>query len=475
MLDKILIISILLVLPIVAQTQEVAERQLDNNSISIYDNDLLPADFHSGRREELRKRMKSNSVAIFLAAPVRNRSNDVNFEYHQNPNFYYFTGLNEPHAMIMIFKEPTEVNGRFIKEVVFMQEKDPETEIWDGKRYGTSGATMILGLDMALENKVFHEMELDLDQFDEIYVQNIHDDIRDVPFKNGDLFDLKAKLDVKLNKVKSKQENGQLSLWCAELREIKTDEELNLLKKAIAITCEAQREIMRALNPSMTEYQAEAVVEYIFKSNGAEYPGFPSILGSGENSCILHYTASRRPMNKNDLLVCDIGAEYHGYTADVTRTLPANGKYSYEQETIYKVVLEAQQAGIDVCKKGKNFWDPNIAATTVLSQRMKELGIIKNSSELRRYFMHGTSHYLGLDVHDVGRYGKLEPGQVITVEPGIYIPQGSPCDQKWWNIGVRIEDDILITNGKPVNLSGCVPREVEDIETLMLEKSRFND
>ena len=148
---------------------------------------------------------------------------------------------------------------------------------------------MILGLDMALENKVFHEMELDLDQFDEIYVQNIHDDIRDVPFKNGDLFDLKAKLDVKLNKVKSKQKNGQLSLWCAELREIKTDEELNLLKKAITITCEAQREIMRALNPSMTEYQAEAVVEYIFKANGAEYPGFPSILGSGENSCILHY------------------------------------------------------------------------------------------------------------------------------------------------------------------------------------------
>ena len=215
--------------------------------------------------------MKSNSVAVFLAAPVRNRSNDVNFEYHQNPNFYYFTGLNEPHAMIMIFKEPTEVNGRFVKEVVFMQEKDPETEIWDGKRYGTSGATMILGLDMALENKVFHEMELDLDQFDEIYVQNIHDDIRDVPFKNGDLFDLKAKLDVKLNKVKSKQKNGQLSLWCAELREIKTDEELNLLKKAITITCEAQREIMRALNPSMTEYQAEAVVEYIFKANGAEY------------------------------------------------------------------------------------------------------------------------------------------------------------------------------------------------------------
>ena len=178
---------------------------------------------------------------------------------------------------------------------------------------------------------------------------------------------------------------------------------------------------------------------------------------------------------KNDLLVCDIGAEYHGYTADVTRTLPANEKYSYEQATIYNIVLEAQQAGIDVCKPGNKFWDPNIAATTVLSQRMKELGIIKNASELRRYFMHGTSHYLGLDVHDVGGYGPLEKNQVITVEPGIYIPEGSPCDKKWWNIGVRIEDDILITDGDPINMSGCVPRKIEEIESLMGEKSRFTE
>ena len=474
MLWRIIVILGVLMCFFTGRAQEVPERKIENtNAITIYDQDLLSAEFHAGRRDQLRKRMADNSVAIFLAAPVRNRSNDVNFEYHQNPNFYYFTGLNEPHALVMIFKNPTVVEGREVSEVVFMQEKDPETEIWDGKRYGTSGAQMILGLEMAKENKSLHELDLDLDQFDEVYVQKIHDDIRDVPFKNGDLFDLKSKLEVKLDKVKSKQQNNKLNLWCAELREIKTEEELVLLRKAIDITCDAQREIMRALNPSMKEYQAEALVEYIFKDNGAEYPGFPSILGSGENSCILHYTSSRRPMSKNDLLVCDIGAEYHGYTADVTRTLPANGKYSYEQGTIDKIVLEAQQAGIDICKEGKNFWDPNIAATTVLSQRMRELGIIKNASELRRYFMHGTSHYLGLDVHDVGRYGKLEAGQVITVEPGLYIPEGPPCDQKWWNIGVRIEDDILITKGDPVNLSGCVPRKAKDIETLMLEKSRF--
>ncbi|MDG2331630.1 MAG: aminopeptidase P N-terminal domain-containing protein [Flavobacteriales bacterium] len=456
--------------------QEIpAQKKLKSDVITIYDQDLLTATFHSERRQELRKRMAPNSVAIFLANPIRNRSNDINFEYHQDPNFYYFTGLNEPHALILIFKSPTKIDGKLVDEVVFMQEKDPETEVWDGKRYGTVGAQMILGIDLAKENQSFHKTKIDLNNFTSVYAGKIHNDIRDVPFKNGDLFDLRDKLLVKLDKVKEKQRNSELTMWCAELREKKTKEEMYLLEKAISITCDAQKEIMRALNPEMKEYQAEALVEFVFKNSGAEYPGFPSILGSGENSCILHYTSSRKPMMKNDLLVCDIGAEYHGYTADVTRTLPASGKFSYEQKTIYRIVLEAQQAGIDVCLDGNNFWDPNIAATTVLSQRMKELGIIHNSSELRRYFMHGTSHYLGLDVHDVGRYGKLEDKQVITVEPGIYIPEGSPCDKKWWNIGVRIEDDILITTGEPVNLSECAPRTVEAIEALMLEKSKFNN
>lgn len=476
-MKKIVLILLVVATTIVSNGQELDSKQTSNDLITVYDQDLLSADFHAGRRDSLRNRMADNSVAIFLASPIRNRSNDVNFEYHQDPNFYYFTGLNEPHALIMIFKDSTVIGDKKVSEIIYMQERDASSEVWDGKRYGTKGAQLILGLNEARENKEFHDLKLKLDQFDEIYVPPLFDDVRDGTFDKGDLYSLKSKLELRLDQLKDrdKVKTGQLVSWCAELREKKTPEEMKLLTKAIEITCEAQKELMKALNPEMKEYQAEALVEYIFKDGGAEYPGFPSILGSGENSCILHYTTSRRPMMKNDLLVCDIGAEYHGYTADVTRTLPANGKYSYEQATIYNIVLEAQQAGIDVCKEGKNFWDPNIAATTVLSQRMKELGIIKNSSELRRYFMHGTSHYLGLDVHDVGRYGKLEPGQVITVEPGIYIPEGSPCDKKWWNIGVRIEDDILITTGTPVNLSGCAPRKIEEIEALMAESSRFGN
>ncbi len=447
--------------------------ELASDLITVYDQDLLPPEFHSGRREELRRRMADNSVAIFMANPVRNRSNDVNFEYHQDPNFYYFTGLNEPHAMVLIFKNPVEIDGEKVSEIIYMQERDPDSEVWDGKRYGTKGAELILKLEEAKQGNEFHSLDLDFDQFDEVYVAGMPDDVRDFPFNNGDLYSLKSSLDMKLQPLGDKVSGKKLNLWCAELREKKTKEEMALLTRAIEITCDAQKELMKALNPDMKEYQAEALVEFIFKNNGAEYPGFPSILGSGENSCILHYTSSRKPLMKNDLLVCDIGAEYHGYTADVTRTLPANGKYSYEQATIYNIVLEAQQAGIDACKEGNKFWDPNIAATTVLSQRLKELGIIKNASELRRYFMHGTSHYLGLDVHDVGRYGNLEAGQVITVEPGIYIPAGSPCDKKWWNIGVRIEDDILITKDAPVNLSGCAPRSIEEIELLMQEESTF--
>jgi len=253
----------------------------------------------------------------------------------------------------------------------------------------------------------------------------------------------------------------------AQLREIKSEEELVLLRKAISITCDAQNELMKVLKPGMKEYQAEAVVEAVFKLNGAEYPGYPSIIGAEENSCILHYTSNRKTMKGKHLLLSDVGAEYHGYTADVTRTVPVDGKYSKEEKIIYDIVLEAQEKAIAECRPGNPFYITNTIATTVISQRLQELGIIKSPFEIRRYFMHGTSHYLGLDVHDPGTMGNFQPNTVITVEPGIYIKEGSPCDPKWWNIGIRIEDDILITNSDPENLSGCVPRTTKEIELVM--------
>jgi Xaa-Pro aminopeptidase len=242
-----------------------------------------------------------------------------------------------------------------------------------------------------------------------------------------------------------------------------------VLRKAIEITCDAHLELMKALEPGMKEFQAQAIVEFGFTFNGSEYTGYPSIVGGGENSCILHYVSNRKKLNNPDFLVIDAGAEYHGYTADVTRTLPVSGKFSEEQKLIYNIVLEAQLAGIKACKEGNPFRDTHTAAAEVIKKGLMNLGIIKSPNEFMQYFFHGTSHYLGLDVHDPGSYGRFKSGQVITVEPGIYIAEGSPCDKKWWNIGVRIEDDVLITGSEPEVLSRKLPKSVDEIEKIMAD------
>lgn len=259
-----------------------------------------------------------------------------------------------------------------------------------------------------------------------------------------------------------------------ELRMVKTDEELRLLRRAVEITAAAHREAMRSIEPGMFEYEVEALVEYVFRRNGAEYPGFPSIIGSGENSVILHYETNRRRMEAGDMVVMDIGAEYHGYTADVTRTVPVSGRFSAEQKAIYDIVLRAQEAGIREARAGNPFSAPHRAARAVISQGLRELGLIDSAAGTGRFFMHGTSHYVGLYVHDVGTSGPLVAGSVITVEPGIYISPSHDVDPKWWNIGIRIEDDVLITDGDPVVMSAAVPRTVQEIEAMMKETGLGN-
>ena len=251
------------------------------------------------------------------------------------------------------------------------------------------------------------------------------------------------------------------------LRTVKTDAELALMRHAIEITAEAHREAMRAMRPGMHEYEVEALIEYVFHRNGAEHPGFPSIVGSGENAVILHYETNRRQMQDGDVVVMDIGAEYHGYSADVTRTVPVNGRFTPEQRSIYEIVLRAQEAGIQAVREGTPFGDVHRAAAAVVAQGLRELGLIESDQEVRRFFMHGTSHYLGLYVHDVGTGGPLLPGTVITVEPGIYIAPAEDVDPKWWNIGVRIEDDVLVTEAGAEVLSAGAPRTIADIEALM--------
>lgn len=440
-----------------------------------YDNDLLTKDFFAKNRNALRELMPDNSVAVFFANPIRNRSNDVDYEYHQDPNFYYLSGLREPNAILLIYKNTQNFgNEEKTDEVIFLQKRNPNDELWTGKRQGTEGAKEFLGIKTAFTGEEFAAFETDFQTFEHVLITPLPDDVRNSDSKD-DLLSLINSFQLKTEKTAEKIDDTSLNKMMATLRQIKSEEEILLMKKAIEMTCDAQIELMKALKPGMKEYQSEAIVEYVFKKNGAEYPGFPSILGGGENTCILHYTSNRKPLKGDDLLVSDIGAEYHGYTADVTRTLPTDGVFSEEEKIIYNIVYEAQQAGIEKCKPGNKFWDPHNAATEVIANRLMELGIIDKKYKVREYFMHGTSHYLGLDVHDAGIYSPLEKGNVITVEPGIYIAEGSNCDPKWWNIGVRIEDDILITDDEPITLSAKAPRKIEEIEALMKEESKFDE
>jgi Xaa-Pro aminopeptidase len=455
---------------IFGQNDVVKSNVLNNaskKSIGIYEDDFLSPEFHANKRQVLRDKMPEKSVAILFSNPVKNRSNDVDFQYHQDPNFYYLTGLREPNSMVVIFKEEIEIRGKKTNEIIFVQERNEKKEQWDGKRVGKEGLVNFFGFNNAFDNTELKDFPLDFSKFENIFYLPGKAEQTSSFAPKGSLNAMIKSFEEKTKNVEEKKDVKFLIQTLAEMREVKDDAEIELLEKAIDITCEAQKELMKGFKPEMKEYQAQAIVEFVFKMNGAEYPGFPSIIGSGENSCILHYTTNRKAIEKNDLIVVDIGAEYHGYTADVTRTIPANGKYSEEQLLIYNLVLKAQKAGFEACLVGNNFWQPNKEAVKVVQQGLMELGIIKKESDAKKYFMHGTSHYLGLDVHDVGLYGPFKHNTVITVEPGIYIPEGSDCDPKWWNIGVRIEDDVLITNEGYKILSDGVTRNPHEIEELM--------
>lgn len=431
-----------------------------------YDKDYLPARFHAAMRDSLRALLPDSTAAVFFTSPERKRANDVYFEYHQDPNFYYLSGYREPNGLLIIYKEVQEIDGKETDEVIFVQDRDPSIEVWNGRRLGKAGAEAALEVDKTMTTADFQNVNPAFANLKKVYYINPEAmeglDTSTSQYLDGLLYHFEKNLpETKRGSQKF------IAMTMARLRQQKHAEEMKLLNKAIQITCDAQNELMKSLQADMKEYQTEAIIEYVFKREGAEYTGFPSIQGSGENSCILHYTNNRRPLINGGLLLSDVGAEYHGYTADVTRTIPPSGKYSPEEKIIYDLVYKAQSAGIDSSKVGKSFWSAHIAATKIITEGLKELGIIENGSELRDYFMHGTSHYLGLDVHDAGMYMPLAAGEVITVEPGIYIAEGSNCDPKWWNIGVRIEDDILITEEGPKILSDCSPRKSEEVEEMM--------
>ena len=497
--------------------------------------DTLDKKFHQQRRELLRKQLPPRSVAVFFASPVRNRANDVDFYFHQDPDFYYLTGYKEPNAVLLLFSEAQSIAGRQTYEVLFVQPNDPLYEMWNGKRLGVEGAASELGIATQV-NSGFAAFKLDTVNLEQIFIKELAHDVRDDASDAADLYSLmqqfkrkvnyssdysadrqmlysilkehglsqpeqlKGYLDQMVQQNPDLRQDKHLNAYKAatddaarkkaiaaisaskingflldqlldEMRELKTEEELRLLRKAVAMSAVSQIEVMKAMHPGMSEMEIQGIHEFVFKKYGAQHVGYPSIVGAGNNTCVLHYIESSKPKLGNELVLMDVGAEYLGYTADVTRTIPANGKFTKEQKAIYELVLKAQEAGFAQCKAGNSFQAPGQAAQEVIADGLLKLGIIKDRAEVRQYFTHGTSHYLGLDVHDRGTYGNFKPNTVITVEPGIYIPEGSPCDKKWWGIGVRIEDDILITEKGWENLSKLAPRTVAEIEKTMAQPS----
>jgi Xaa-Pro aminopeptidase len=452
--------------------------------------DYLSKEFHKERRETLRSKLPNNSVALFFANPVRNRANDVEYIYHQDPDFYYLTGYKEPHAVLVIFSEDyTDAKGKTYNETLFVQEKNARMELWTGMRLGTKGAQEKLGFKTTENGKEFLDSGIDFMAFDAVLFKEFFDDYRDHKRNTADLFKLiksfKQQIGYNISETvasndmqrelnqsgtlqqRAKIDTKSILTMMAEMRQIKTPQELELLTKAVRISAQGQIEVMKAKKPNMSETEIQGIHEYVYKKYGSEYEGYPSIVGAGSNGCVLHYIENSKTTVEGDLVLMDLGAEYHGYTADVTRTIPSSGTFTPEQKAIYDIVYASQEAGIKACTVGTNFWIPNQKAVEVVNRGLAKLGIIASENEKHNYLPHGTSHHIGLDVHDPGTYGAFEANMVITVEPGIYIPEGSPCDKKWWGIAVRIEDDILITDNGPVNLSAEAPRKSEEIEKMM--------
>lgn len=503
----------------------------------------LSSDFHKNRRVELRQKLPNNSVAVFFSSPVRNRANDVDYVYHPDPNFFYLTGWNEPHAVLLVFNVPQQDEEGIFYEKLYVRERNARNEMWNGRQLGVEGAVK-MGFDRVESIKEFVKSSLTLDRFDTVLMFDLKNDVRDDKNNASDLFNLQKHFKNAINypenfdaeryrlyqKIRTAQEDevpnikrlityyatqdetlmedpiikdfldsneantlidlqtrtayltrdynfdiDKLSYLMASLREKKQPEEITLLKKAIQISAQGQIEVMKAIHPEMTEREVQGIHQLVYKKYGAAHEGYPSIVGAGDNACVLHYITNDKTNLENQLILMDLGAEYNGYTADVTRTIPVSGKFSPEQKALYQIVFDAQNAGINAAQKGARFSAITKAATKEVEKGLLALGLIEKPEDYRRYLPHGVSHHIGLDVHDPGLYETLDSDMVITVEPGIYVPKGSPCDPKWWDIGIRIEDDILITEDGPVNLSASAPRAWEKIEKLMEEESPLDD
>jgi Xaa-Pro aminopeptidase len=432
----------------------------------------------SNHRHALLQGMSDNSIAVIPSAKLQVRNRDADFPFRQSSDFFYLTGFTEDNACLVLIKKLNENTNKVEQQaILFCQPKVKEMEIWTGYRLGQEAAITGLAMDQAFAIE-------DLDQ----QLPNLMSDCEQVYGLWGSDKQWDQTLIAAIENVKLKTRTGvsaptamlAIEPLLHELRLIKSDAEIVLMKTAADLSAQAHINAMEAVTPGMYEYQLEGLMRNHCAQNGSRFDAYTSIVGSGHNACILHYNDNNQKINDGDLVLIDAGCEINHYASDITRTFPANGKFSDEQKALYQLVLDSQLAAIAEVKPGNTFNHPHEAALKVLTQGLVDLGLLIGDvatliekEAYKPFYMHKTGHWIGLDVHDVGAYKikgewrELKPGMVLTVEPGLYVaPDEFSVDEKWRGIGIRIEDDILVTDTGHLVLSENVPKSVVDVEAL---------
>ncbi len=443
---------------------------------------MISTDEFVERRRRLIDQLKPDSVAIIAAASEVTRSRDTEYHFRQNSDFFYLAGFNEPDGFLVLFKHAKShsMYDNAPQTLMFVREKDPHAEVWHGRRLGVEATPQALHIDAAFGLSDIDEClpEL-LNGFDNLYYtldENLAADSV-----------VQAAMSACKNAPKqSKTAPGNIidvSYMLHKMRLIKSPAEIACMQASVDIACAAHKRAMQASKPGLYEYQLEADILHTFAMHGARFAAYNTIVGSGENACILHYTENQSELRDGDLVLIDAGAEYHGYASDITRTFPVNGSFTQPQKALYQLVLDAQLASLEVLKPGKTIGEAMQVAVSVITQGLLDLGVLSGSLEEclkkeshKAFFMHGLGHYLGLDVHDVGVYKEndkdvlLEAGMVLTVEPGIYIADNEDnkhVPEHFKNIGIRIEDNIVITPTGHVVMTSAAPKTIDEIEALM--------
>ena len=425
------------------------------------------------RRSQLMRMMGKDAIAIIPTSPERLRNRDVHYPFRPDSDFYYMTGFDEPEAVAVL------IPGRKTAEyILFCRQRDPEREQWDGRRAGQEGAIRDFDADDSFP----------IEDLDDILPRMLEQCER-VYYAMGCDPDLDHRMSEWIAKVRSRSRSGiqgpfefiAVDHYMHDMRLYKSRSEIATMRKAARISAAAHRQLMQRCRPGMQEYQLQADFEHACASKGATRQAYPAIVGGGNNACILHYIENNARLEEGDLVLVDAGCELDCYASDITRTFPVSGKFSEPQRLLYQLVLDAQHAAIDAVRPGNSWHAPHETAVKVLTRGLVKLGLLKGQpaqlvkkEAYSKFYMHKTGHWLGMDVHDVGDYKvdgewrMLEPGMVLTIEPGLYIPEGMRgVAKKWQGIGIRIEDDVLVTKDGHDVLTSDAPKEVDEIEALM--------